>query len=265
MIKLLRQWLYEPSVRGVDVDDNTLLEIHSDILKRKPLLRSAFNTFYRNMSDHCDAHFRVEGLEIELGSGAGFFKSTRPAIITSDVRKSPRIDIELDAQAMPFPDESVRCIYAINVFHHLPDPELFFHELIRVLKPGAGCILIEPHGGPSSAFLHKHLHTDEYYDLSAANWRTCDISGPLSGANQALAHITFTRDRQQFIAKFGNKLEIIHRGYELNALRYLLSGGLNFRQLFPSFLERPLSILEYLGRPLAHYWSLHQIIVIRKR
>lgn len=265
ILNSLRQWLYEPKVRGVDVDDNELLSIHSSVLRGKRLLRSAFETFYRDMAALCDRHFPVSGLEVELGTGAGFFKSLRPALLTSDVRKGPNIDMELDAQAMSLQDNSVRCIYAINVFHHLPDPERFFSELVRVLRPGGGCILIEPHGGFASALLHRHLHSDEHFDPSAPGWRTAEIGGPLSGANQALAHIVFRRDLQRFNELYGAQLEIVHRGYELNALRYLLSGGVNFRQLSPSFMDGPLTLLESIARPLASFWSLHQVIVIRKR
>lgn len=265
IVNRLRHWLYDPNVRNVDVDDNALLAIHSSVLREKRLLRSAFETFYRDMSAFCDRYFPVPGAEIELGTGAGFFKSLRPALQTSDVRKGPNIDMELDAQAMALPDDSVRCIYAINVFHHLPDPERFFNELVRVLRPGGGCILIEPHGGCSSASLHRHLHNDEHFDTAAQGWKTTEIGGPLSGANQALAHIVFQRDLRRFNDLYGDSLEIVYRGYELNALRYLLSGGLNFRQLVPSFMASPLTMLESLLGALARFWSLHQVIVIRKR
>ncbi|MFZ5483245.1 MAG: class I SAM-dependent methyltransferase [Pseudomonadota bacterium] len=265
MINQLRLWLYEPRVRYVNVDDDSLLAIHRDILRDKPLLRSAFESFYLDMATLCDKYFPVEGIELELGTGAGFFKTLRPGLVTSDIRKSPEIDIELDAQAMDLEAQSVRCIYAINVFHHIPDPGRFFTELARVLRPGGGCILIEPHRGLASALVHRHLHREEHFDPNAHGWQTTDIGGPLSGANQALAHIVFERDLAQFQARFGSALEIIHRGYELNALRYLFSGGLNFRQLVPSFVTVPLALLESLARPLARFWSLHQVIVIRRR
>ena len=71
MIKKLRQWLYEPRVRGVDVDANSLLDTHIAILREKALLRSAFETFYRDMSELCDGFFPVSGIELELGTGAG--------------------------------------------------------------------------------------------------------------------------------------------------------------------------------------------------
>lgn len=95
-------------------------------------------TFYNDLSSICDKTFPVDGLEIELGSGAGFFKKIRKNLITTDIRKSPKIDRVMNAQSMDVPNESIRCLYAINVFHHLPSPDTFFQELIRTLKPMGG-------------------------------------------------------------------------------------------------------------------------------
>lgn len=265
MIEKLRQWLHEPDARGIHVDDHGLLDIHADILRDKRLLRSTFETFYRDMADLCDRFLVAEGLEVELGAGAGFFKTLRPALITSDIRKGAGIDLVLDAQSMALADNSARCLYAINVFHHLPDPELFFAELVRVLRPGGGCILVEPHGGFASALLHRYLHREEHFDPTAPGWRTTQICGPLSGANQAMAHIIFNRDLARFQATHGQSLELVHRAYELNGLRYIMSGGLSYRQILPSWMERPLALIEKLLTPLARYWSLHEVIVLRKR
>ena len=212
-----------------------------------------------------DKYFKTEGLEIELGTGAGFFKKLKPKLLTTDIRIGPGIDMELDAQAMKLDDGSVKCIYAINVFHHLPEPDKFFAELVRVLQKGGGCILIEPHSGYCSELLHRYLHDNEFFDLNAKEWQTVEINGPLSGANQALAEIVFKRDLKKFEQRYGHSLEIIHKGFELNALRYFFSGGLNFRQFLPSVLAKPLQWTELICRPLARYWSLHQVIVIRKK
>ena len=265
LISRLRTILYEPTVHKVNVDDQELLGIHRSILLGKPLLRSAFVTFYEEMSRLSDRYLSAGGLEVELGSGAGFFKSVRPGLISSDVRSGAHIDLAVDAMNMPMGDASVRCVYAINVFHHLSNPERFFDELCRVLQPGGGCILVEPHGGFSSALVHRHLHTDEHFDPDASNWQTATIGGPLSGANQALAHIVFRRDQARFQELYGKRLEIVSRSYALNSLRYLLSGGLNFRQLLPSAFGPLLQLMERLGAPLARHWSLHQIIVLRKK
>jgi SAM-dependent methyltransferase len=260
----LRNALYEPSVRSLDVDEGQLLEQHREILQRKPMLRSAFEEFYREMAACADRYLTSDGIELELGSGAGFFKQVRPAVMTSDVRMAPHIDKAIDAQNMDLPDQSVRCIYAINVLHHLPDPDKFFAELCRVLKPGGGCILVEPHNGLGSRLLHKHLHKDEHFDPDAKGWVTEAIRGPMSGANQALAYIIFERDRALFDQKYGSSIEIVHQGYCLNSMRYLLSGGLNFKQLLPIAPET-LAKAERSFRMISPHWSFHKITVLRRR
>jgi len=262
--KLLQKLFIHPKVRDVCVDDNELLLIHAEILKDKKMLQSAFKVFYTDMINAADKFACKDGLEVEIGSGAGFFRTLKENIVTSDVRKGANIDIELDAQKMNLLNESVRCLYAINVFHHLPNPENFFQELIRVLKPNGCCILIEPHNGLLSSFIHKRLHKNEYFDMSMPDWNSLSIEGPLSGANQALADIILKRDFEIFNKKFGTDLEIVSISYERNAFRYLLSGGLNFRQPIPDFFTPVLAILERIISFCIKHWSMHQLIVIRK-
>ena len=264
-LSILQNFFLEKDVRNVSVDENLLLEIHRKILQKKKLLHSAFNTFYKLMSDSCDKFLTAEGLEIELGSGSGFFKNARPGLITSDIRTAEYIDMILDAQKMNLKNDSVKVFYGINVFHHLPKPEIFFKEAIRTLKTGGGIILIEPHNGFISSTVHKLLHKNEYFDTKVPKWRNYEIKGPLSGANQALSHIIFIRDRKLFEKKFGNKLIITHHGYVNNWLRYFFSGGVNFKQLLPSFFEKPFIIIEKILSPFAKHLSLHHIIVIKKQ
>jgi SAM-dependent methyltransferase len=265
MIKYLRKFLYDPDTFDVDVNSKALFSAHKNILLRKKLLRSAFITFYEEMANLSDRFFKPNGMEIELGSGVGFFKTLRKNLKTSDIRKGSDNDFEIDAQKMNLRKNSVRCFYAINVFHHLPDPVLFLNEICRVLKVGGGVILIEPHNGFASSLLHKHLHKDEEFKPDAKSWENKFISGPLSGANQALAYIVFERDLDLFNQLFGKKLEIVYQGYIPNSLRYFFSGGLNFRQLAPSCFEKFFILVEFLLKPLSKHLAFHQVIVLRKK
>lgn len=264
MSHALRSLLLDPKVAGIPVDDPALLARHQQVLAEKPLLASAFRAFYEQMLALRDRHVTAAGIEVELGTGAGFFKNVHPELTTSDIRPGRGIDRVVDALDMPFAEASVRALYAINLFHHLPDPNRFFREVTRVLAPGGACLLIEPHGGLFSSFVHRRLHSDEHFDESGA-WCNQGITGPLGGANQALAEIVFQRDRPIFATRFGNELEIVERPYCLNALRYLASGGVNFRPLLPSPAEPILRCIERIAAPAARLWSLHQATVIRRR
>lgn len=124
-------------------------------------------------------------------------------------------------------------------------------------------LLVEPHNGLFSAWMHKRLHTTEFFDPAMPGWEA-PIAGAMSGANQALAHIVFERDREIFRERYGAMLELVDMMYMLNGLRYLLSGGVNFRPLVPAFMDKPLQTVEKFCKPFARYWTLHKLIVLRK-
>jgi SAM-dependent methyltransferase len=264
MKNLLQTFFYSKQVSNLDVNGIDLTKKHFSILKKKKLLRSAYETFYREMSKNCDKNFNVDGLEIELGSGVGFFKSIRKQIITSDIREGFDYDMSLDATDMSINANTVKCFFAINVFHHISQPSKFFNELIRVLKKGGGCILIEPHNGILSRFISNNVHKDEYFDTNEIEWDKKDKGGILSDANQALSHNIFERDKILFENIYGKNLKIIEKKYIINGLRYILSGGLNFKQLFPSFLVFVLIFLEKILKPFAKHWSPFRMIIIKK-
>jgi hypothetical protein len=50
-----------------------------------------------------------------------------------------------------------------------------------------------------------------------------------------------------------------------NYLRYLVSGGVNFRQLLPDLSIPALKLMESALRPFRYTLALHHIIVVRKR
>jgi len=172
--------------------------------------------------------------------------------------------MHLEATRMNLDDNSVRCLFSINVFHHISYPSKFFEELKRVLKINGGCILIEPHNGFLSKIIAKNVHKDEYFDINETNWDKIEKGGVLSKANQALSHNVFERDKDLFESKYGNHLKVIKKKYVLNGLRYILSGGLNFKQLFPSFLSFLLILFEVVLSPVAKHWTPFRIIVIKK-
>jgi SAM-dependent methyltransferase len=157
---------------------------------------------------------------------------------------------------------SVRVIYAQNAFHHFPEPERFFEELERVLSPGGGAVLLDPYYGPAATFLFKRLFRSEGFDKTFPAWET-PATGPMSGANQALSYLIFVRDRGRFEARFPS-LRIVLDEPVGNYLRYLASGGLNFRQLLPDGATPALRFVERILSPLRPVLALHHVIVLKK-
>jgi SAM-dependent methyltransferase len=262
ILKSIRNGLREPRLRGLDIDGEDRISVHRRILLEKPMLRGVFDETYRMLLRLDAKHFRGEGKRVEIGSGVSGFKELCPELVTTDVLPAPHLDMVLDAHAMDLPDESVRAIYGIHCFHHFHDPEAFFRELMRVLVPGGGCILVEPYHGPVAAKFFENVFDTETFDATQESWES-DAS-VMENANQALSYIVFERDRERFERLFPD-LEIVEQSWIANYPRYLLSGGLNFRQLLPTFTIPMLKAAEFVLRPIGRFTALHHYIVLRKR
>jgi SAM-dependent methyltransferase len=265
MDQFLRRLFLEPSLRGLQIDDPAVLEVHKRVLTKKGLLKSAYNAFYSVAAREFGKVQGLSGVFIELGSGVGFIKQVIPYVITSDVRMDPNPDVVLDATNLDLADSSVAGFFAINVFHHLPEPRQFFSELDRTLTDGGVCVLIEPHKGALSKFVHSRVHKDEFFDLGQIHWEQPEATGALSEANQALSDIVFGRDRELFELEFGDSLKISHAGYVANQLRFLTSGGLNYRQMLPNWTSGILTALEWSMSKMGKHLSLHQVWIIQKK
>ena len=263
LLEGFRNLLAEPRLQGVDLDGEDRLAVHRDVLASKPMIRDVFLEIYALCRSLDSEHLRGEGDRVELGSGSSLFKTFHPDVIATDVLPAAWIDRTLDAHAMSLADGSVRAFYGIHCFHHFHDPAAFFGELERVLNPGGGCVLVEPYYGPLARAFYRRAFATEHFDTSQSTWQL-PPSGAMVGANQALSWIVFERDREAFERDFP-ELEIVAHHRLPNALRYVASGGLNFRQLLPTFTAPLLTLLERIAAPAGHLFALHHVVVIRRR
>lgn len=243
------------------MDSEEFSVVHRQVLRSKPMLRHLFADFYARCRSLDEQYFTASGLRIEIGSGSSFMKEIYPDVITSDIKHLPFLDMVCKGEALPFEDGSLRALYGINVFHHLPSPRDFFHELLRVLGSGGGAILIEPYYGPIARRVFSGLHESEGFDTGAASWET-DSTGPMSAANQALSYIVFKRDLAAFNREFPSLKLLADEPH--THLRYVVSGGVNFRQLLPNLFDPALVLAERLFAPLAPVLALQHTLVLRK-
>jgi SAM-dependent methyltransferase len=254
--------LREPALTDVDVDGVERFRVHRQIIERKPMIRMVFTEIHQQMLGLERAYLTGEGHRIEIGAGVYPIRESDPGVLATDLVAGPGIDHSLDAQNMDMADNSVRVVFGQHCFHHLPEPERFLGELRRVLVPGGGAILVEPYWGPAASVMYKRLFANETFDKHAVAWET-PPQGAMTGANQALSYIVFERDRKRYDASYPD-LPIVHHRVLTNHLRYLLSGGLNFKQLVPDAATSLLKTIEKLSTPLGRWIGLHHVIVIRK-
>jgi SAM-dependent methyltransferase len=261
---MLRDLLAAPEMTQVDVDSSRRLQSHQAVLARKAILREVFSELHRHFLDLDRQYFRdTGGMRIELGAGVAPIKDTDPDVLATDIVPAPFLDRVLDAQKMDLADASVHAFYGQNCFHHFPEPARFFDEIVRVVKPGGGVILIEPFHGPFASFLFKRLFRTEGFDKTMRGWNV-PMEGPMNGANQALSYIVFTRDRNLFAERYP-QLELVLQEPLTNYVRYLTSGGLNFRQITPDALTPFLKLAERLLYPVRRLLALHHVIVVRRK
>ena len=222
-----------------DIDDpSRIVEIRT-LIRNKGFLRRFYEEVYGKYADVLTRAPR-EGIAVELGSGGGFVKDIIPDMITSDTIPYDGVDRVVDATQMPFADGELRAIFLMNVFHHIPDASAFLREAERCLKPGGRVFLFDQYPGWISTPILKHAHHEPFVP-DASEWRFAS-SGPLSGANGALAWIVFHRDREKFRAEFpGLRLERFEPG---TPLRYWVSGGLKKWSLLPGWAFGAASMLD---------------------
>lgn len=256
--------LLEPRLRGIDLMGPQRMGLHHEILSEKKMIRAVFEEFYRTCLSLEARHFGgVTGKRVEIGAGTSFLKSLQPDIISTDLEPGPNTDMVVDAQRMPFEANSVRTLFCINAFHHFPDPRQFFSELVRVVRPGGGCIIIDPAYGPVADFVFRRLFASEGYDRAAGEW------GYLPGVdgqplpNQALSYVVLFRDLERMKREFP-AIEVVEADVMSNYLEYLLSGGLNFRQLVPDIMKPVVRAMETSLSPFRKQLGLHHFVVLRK-
>lgn len=252
----------EPRLKILDYDGTSRLELHREIFKQKKILRQVFVEFHASFRELDETYFTGAGDRIELGSGIFPIKESYSEVLSSDVVESSFLDLVLDAECLDLKARSVRSLYCQNCFHHLSDPRKFFQEASRVLNVGGGIVILEPFYGKLGSVLYKHMFAQETFDKGQLAWNS-PAKGPMSEANQALSFIIFKRDREVFLREFP-EFEIVHEKICSNYLRYLLSGGLNFRQLVPDFCLPAVRAAEIMLRPFKSFLGLHHVIVIRK-
>jgi len=262
MLRSVAGWLKTalelPAVRGLDPDSPELLRVHHELLEQKPFLRSLYRDHYRQLAGFLDGIPR--GPIVEIGSGGGFLKEILPAAITTDLHPGPGLDRVMTADRLEFPEASVAAILMLNVFHHLPEPRAFLREAERTLKPGGRAVLIEP----AHTWLWKRLFrwfSDEPYDEGSRDWGFRP-AGRFTGASVPQAWIVFERDADRFTREFPRlRLRLLRRH---TAFLYLLSGGIWYRGLVPSWSYPLFAGLERLAAPALPLTASQTTYVLEK-
>ena len=255
----LRDSLAVPGLKGIDLDAPETTALRRELVCNDKTKRFAFEIWYQLLAD--SVLDSPAGRKVEIGAGGGFLDEFIPGLYRTDVVDLPFLDGVCYAENMPFEDGEISAFLMINVLHHIPDPEMFFKEALRTLKPGGRIAMIEPTVTLLSRFIYKYLH-HEPFEPKANTWQL-PPAGRLSGGNDALPWIIHYRDQGAFDQKFPNLKTLKRR--QMDSLVHLLSGGVTTRALAPLVVLKAINMAERMFPNLMPYLGLFQFVVLEKR
>jgi SAM-dependent methyltransferase len=254
---MIKKFLTHPLMRNREVDDPQTTELRKELIHQKKFLEQIYIDWYGLIQMETSAN---TGTILEIGSGAGFLNQYIKKIIKTEIFYLSKMDVILDAACMPFMDQSLAAVVMTDVFHHLPNPKWFLHEVVRVLPIGGKVVMIEPWVSDWSRIIYPRFH-HEPFNPQMKGWEF-PSSGPLSGSNQALPWIVFERDKAIFAAEFPElKIKKIQ---PMMPFRYLLSGGVSLRSFMPGWSTSFWRLIENLIGKKMNRWAMFVLVAVEK-
>jgi len=125
-------------------------KIYSD-RSRSLDIESNYLAYEREFMGQFVREHKIQGPCLEIGCGTGLFAEIVPNFIGLDYYLELLLAegfesfnrLCADGRYIPLADASVECVYSFNALEHIPDVELAFSEMDRVLKPG-GFLVLKP-------------------------------------------------------------------------------------------------------------------------
>jgi SAM-dependent methyltransferase len=204
--------------------------------EHSPGLRAIYASIYQRMRTYATGtHW------LELGSGIGVAREFLPGVVTSDLANTGYVDREVDAYAIPC--EGWTSIFALDVFHHLRQPQRLLDAAAAALEPGGRLILVEPAATPFGQLFYRICH----HEPMRSDWVQPPYEFPLeadgSFANMAMASTMLAGKQGPLEAVCGSSWKRVALSYH-DCLAYPLTGGFSRPQLLPTACLKGLLALE---------------------
>ena len=255
--------------------DRDILDARARAWNNRPFLRSVYRDYFQAMAARFAGKTRdprhPHGVVVEIGGGAGHFKSFYPDMIVTDIVPTVHIDLAADAMRLPFADATIDNLVMQDVLHHIPFPLSFLSEAHRVLTPGGRIVMVEPFISTLSNVLYRVSHPEPVNMRARIFREPGDISGndpavftgrSAFDANQAIPTLLFFRNAGKFQRRFPN---LIVRERKIHSMvAYPLSGGFSKPVLLPMAAAPAAKALENMLAPLAPWLAFRMLVVLEK-
>lgn len=242
--------------------DLSLLEQSREKWDRSPAVRAFYGDVFAVMMAHARS-----GETLDLGSGIGVIKDFFPDVVTSDIEKTPFVDLAVSCYDIEDAGKTWGNLLAFDVLHHLTKPLDFFQSAANALRPGGRLILTEPAATPGGRLFYKLCHHEPMEPAVLQPPFKFEADTPDGEfANMGMGVALFV---QHF-----NVLKPLLQGMGLSVCEimfrdvwaYPLTGGFSKPQLLPTAVIRWLLKCERaLPKFLLHLCALRMIIVLEKQ
>lgn len=122
--------------------------------------------YYENLYSGIKNNLSKSGKILEIGAGCGISSIfvQQENIIRTDFlpwEESSLVMGGINAEEMPFLDNTFDIVFGVDVVHHLTNPLKAIEEVSRVLKSGGKAFFIEPYVSPFSYIIYKLFHDED--------------------------------------------------------------------------------------------------------
>jgi SAM-dependent methyltransferase len=237
-----------------------------EIFEGKECIHVFYNHMFSLLIDEV-SNEQKSGKIVEIGSGAGFSSNfiNDFKYVKTDAIETGFQDEIVDAQSLPYDNQSIDIIFGIDVFHHISKPFQFLEEVSRVLRKDGKLILIEPAITLMSWPIYKFIHPEPMkwcVKLSPDS----EFSGPdVMDANNALPSLIFRNNSFGDLSHFN--LELKYKTKLFGFLSMLATGGVNNPKSIPLLSRYVTQLFMWetkRSKKFASAFFLRTLVVVEK-
>ncbi len=241
--------------------DLSLLEESERAWNRSGALRAFYGDLFTDMAASCRP-----GRSLEIGSGIAKSKEFIPHLTTSDIVRTPYVDLAMSAYAIETQGKPWANILATDVLHHLTEPLRFFQSASSALQPGGRLILAEPAATGWGKMFYRLCHHEPCLPhLIQPPFIFSPDPGSNEFANMGMAVALFRDQESSFLPRLTEMGLSLTEVWFRDFIAYPLTGGFSRQLPIPAWCIRfQLGIERMIPQTILRRLGLRCLVVLEK-